>query len=123
MRLLLEVDVLDGRSGRKPGPVEDDELETPRKWPLRAPRRPAAGDAAVHQDEALHRRIIQCNELTTFALIRAEKCCYKLAGMLPLAWDRIRWPQPRVCCSARPAPRCSQARSSAGRRGGGGSAS
>jgi hypothetical protein len=51
-RLLLEVDVVDRRIGRRPGPVGDDEREALRERPLRPPRGPATPDAAVHEDHA-----------------------------------------------------------------------
>jgi len=50
--LLLEVDVVDGWVGRRARPVRDDEREPLRERPLRPPRRPAAADTAVHEDDA-----------------------------------------------------------------------
>ena len=49
--VLLEVDVVDGWTRRESGPLEDLELEAVAERPLTAPRRAAAHDAAVHEDD------------------------------------------------------------------------
>ena len=50
--VLLEVDVVDGRVGRKARPLEDVELEPVGERALPAPGRPPAHDAAVDEDDA-----------------------------------------------------------------------
>ena len=58
--MLGEVHSLDGRLGRETGPLEYDELEAiAEPASLRAPRRPAAGHAPVHEDDPLHPTILE----------------------------------------------------------------
>ena len=58
LRVDLEVHPLDRRTRGKAGAVEDDELESLRERLLVAPRRSAAEDASVDEEEALHGEII-----------------------------------------------------------------
>src|SRR4051795_11396033 len=51
-RLVLEVDALDVRSGRKAAPVRDHELEAVGERLLRAPGEFAVDDAAMHEEQA-----------------------------------------------------------------------
>ena len=54
--VLVEVDVVDGRVGRKPGPFQHDQFEAVAQTPpLRLPRGAAAHDASVDEHETLHR--------------------------------------------------------------------
>ncbi len=50
-RLVLEVDVLDVRAGRKAAPVRRDELEALREGALGRPRDLAIDDAAVDEED------------------------------------------------------------------------
>jgi hypothetical protein len=54
----IEVDPVDRRIGREPGPVEDEEFEAIRERALSRPRSAATDDAAVDEDEALHGAIL-----------------------------------------------------------------
>ena len=58
LRIHLEVDPLDGRIRREPGPADNDELEPLFEGELRAPGRLASDDTAMHEYEALHRTIL-----------------------------------------------------------------
>jgi F0F1-type ATP synthase assembly protein I len=78
--VVVEVDVL-GRPGREAGAFEDDELGAfDAGTPLLAPRRAAADDAPVDEDDALHR----CHKGRDYSARRAEIDCYKQGGMLPV---------------------------------------
>ena len=80
VRLVVEVDIL-RRSGRKAGSFEDDQLGAfDAGAPLLAPRRAAADDASVDEDDALHR----CHKGRDYSARRAEIDCHKQGGMLPV---------------------------------------
>ena len=57
-RVDLEVDALDGRPRREPGTLDHYELEALGERSLGAPGRFRADDAAVYEDEPLHRGIL-----------------------------------------------------------------
>ena len=78
----LEVDPVDGRIGREPGSVENDELEALVQRQLSAPGRLASDDTAVHEYEALHRTILDVQRTHHFLSKEREIDCYKLADML-----------------------------------------
>ena len=52
--MLLEIDSVDERPGREPGPVQDDELELARKRPLLDPGGSTVTDTSMNEDESLH---------------------------------------------------------------------
>jgi hypothetical protein len=56
--VLLEIDPLDWRIGRKTGTVEDQELESLTERKLRPPGRTPTDDASVDEHEPLHGRIL-----------------------------------------------------------------
>ena len=79
----LEVDALNGRIRRKAGPIEHEELEPLGEWTLSGPCPAAAHDAAVDEDDPLHRAIVTCcNEVGQIPFSKAPFWCYKLADML-----------------------------------------
>jgi hypothetical protein len=61
IRIALEVDALDRRVRRKPGAVEDGELEPPGERLLRGPGRLPSDHASVYEHEPLHGPILTCN--------------------------------------------------------------
>ena len=58
LRVRLEVDPLDQRARREPGPFHEHELEPFAERLLSAPGGSGADDAPVHEDEPLHRAIL-----------------------------------------------------------------
>jgi len=82
LRVRLEVDPVDRWIRRESWTVENDELEALCKRQLRTPGHAASDDAAVHEHEALHRRILDLQQTGSFLPQEAEMECYKLAGML-----------------------------------------
>jgi hypothetical protein len=66
----VEVHALDGQPRRKPGPLEHHELEALRERLLRPPGRRTPDEAAVHEDEPLHRGIL--NRVTNSSVSRIK---------------------------------------------------
>jgi hypothetical protein len=59
----LEVDALDGRVGCEPGTLENDKLEAIGQRALSCPGASPADDAAVDEDDPLHRVILPAQTL------------------------------------------------------------
>jgi hypothetical protein len=86
----LEVDPLDQGTRWKAGTVDHDELPAFAERLLRAPGRPAAAHAAVHEDDALHAAILTVKQSRRFF---AQPSHYALSQAL-LCWRRME-PAPR----------------------------
>jgi hypothetical protein len=93
--VLLEIDAVDRRVGRKPGPLDNDEVEPVAKaHTLARPRRATSGDTPVDEHDTFHKRYPR--EVTKFGEIA-------MITVFPLLQTRIA----RLVCSRamEPSPR------------------
>jgi F0F1-type ATP synthase assembly protein I len=94
-RVRLEVDRLRLRVRRKPGPIEDDELEPLGQRQHRSPRRPPVRDAAVHEHDSrprTERLDVHPSTLQTSPFKRKYK---RFALSQALVCSRLMEPSPR----------------------------